>query len=79
MPIYAIYTYCTECSQQHSVHAKITVDADLVDGTIVAEAFAGRPIPGQVSFIQTNKYKCPHANGLFTATDLELVTLYQTE
>ncbi len=79
MPTYEIYAYCNECSQRHSVHAKITLDVDLSEGTTVAEAFAGLPIPGQITFIQTNKYKCPHTNGLFTANDLELAILYRTK
>lgn len=77
MPTYEIYAYCNECSQRHSVHAKITDNAEFPDGTSVSEAFAGRPIPGQITFIQTNKYKCPHTNGLFMVSDLDLATLYR--
>ena len=77
MPIYEVYVFCDQCSQLHSVHVKLTLDDDSLDKTRVADIYAGRPLPPEIVFMQTNRYRCPHTKQLFPADDITKTVLFK--
>ena len=76
MAKYDVYVYCDQCGQPHSVHLTVTLEDEGLDKVRLSEAFAGKPVPGQIAFMQTNKYPCPHTKRNFPAADLANAFLY---
>lgn len=70
MPEYDIYVRCDQCGQPHSVNVRLGLEDPDLDKTSLADYFNGRVVPGQVAFMQTNRYRCPHTKQLFPASDL---------
>lgn len=78
MPKYDVYVFCDQCSQPHSVNVKLTLDEGDLDKTRLADYYAGRPLPSQIAFMQTNKYRCPHTKQLFAADDIDKAVLFES-
>jgi hypothetical protein len=78
MPVYDVYVACDQCSQPHSVHIKLTLDDETLDGTRLAVHFDGRPLPSEIVFMRTNKYRCPHTKQLFPADNIDNAILFLT-
>ena len=76
MAIYDVYVFCDQCGQPHSVHVKLTLADDGLDKTRLAELYAEKPLPSEIVFMQTNKYRCPHTKQLFPADDIENAVLF---
>jgi len=76
MPVYDVYVTCDQCSQSHSVHVKLNLEDDSLDGTRLAAHFEGRPLPAEIVFMQTNKYRCPHTKQLFPASNIDDAILF---
>ena len=76
MPLYEVYVLCDQCGRPHSVHIKLSVPEEVSDGACIAEVFAGRSLPPEIVYLQSNKYRCPHTKQLFPATDIEKVLLF---
>ena len=76
MPVYEVYVICDQCTRPHSTHVKLTIDDESLDGKSLARFYDGRPIPSEVVFMQSNKYRCPHTKQLFPAADIELATFH---
>lgn len=79
MPIYDVYVHCDQCSQHHSVNLKLTLEDGGLNQANVGELYAGKIPPSGVSYMQTNKYRCPHTKQLFPADDLNKAILYIKE
>lgn len=76
MAIYDVYVFCDQCGQPHSVHVKLTLSDDGLDKTSLADLYVERPLPSEIVFMQTNKYRCPHTKQLFPADDIENAVLF---
>ena len=76
MAIYDVYVFCDQCGQPHSVHVKLTLADDTLDKTLLGDLYAEKPLPPEIVFMQTNKYRCPHTKQLFCANDLNGVVLF---
>ena len=70
MPKYDVYVVCDQCGQPHAVNVKLELAEGGLDRTPVADAFEGKPLPSVLTFMQTNKYRCPHTKLLFSAEDI---------
>jgi len=70
MPIYNVYVKCDQCGQPHPVNVKIELPDESLDKTPLAEYFADKPLPSAITFMQSNKYRCPHTKQLFPAADI---------
>ncbi len=70
MPIYNVYVKCDQCGQLHPVNVKIEIPDEGLDNTLLAEYFADKPLPSAITFMQSNKYRCPHTKQLFPAADI---------
>jgi len=70
MPNYDVYVFCDQCGQPHSVHVKLTLADDGLDKTRLADLYADGPLPAEIVFMQTNKYRCPHTKQLFPADNI---------
>jgi len=79
MPLYEVYVQCDQCGQPHPVNLKITLDDPDLHGANVGDFYAGKAPPSGISFMQTNKYRCPHTKKLFPADDLGKAILYIKE
>lgn len=79
MPVYEVYVYCDQCGQPHEVHVQLTLEDAELHGKPLTEVFANGELPSQVSFMQTNKYRCPHTKQLFPASDIDNAILVRTE
>ena len=77
MPIYNVYVKCDQCGQPHPVNVKLELDEVGLDRTPVADAFEGKTLPSVVSFMQTNKYRCPHTKQLFSAANIGDAILFE--
>ena len=77
MPKYDVYVVCDQCGQPHAVNVKLELDEGGLDRTPVADAFEGRPLPSMITFMQTNKYRCPHTKQLFSAADIGDAVLFE--
>lgn len=75
MPIYDVYVFCDQCGQPHSVHVKLDLNEGL-DKTQLADQYIGQPLPAEIVFMQSNKYRCPHTKQLFPATDIDQAVLF---
>ena len=71
MPIYDVYVICDQCCQPHSVHVNLSLADENLDKTRLAEYYIGKPLPSQIVFMQSNKYRCPHTKQLFPADNIE--------
>lgn len=76
MPKYDVYIICDQCGQPHPVNVKLDLADDGLDKTHVANHFAGGPLPSQIAFMLTNKYRCPHTKQLFSAANIDNAILY---
>ena len=76
MAIYDVYVFCDQCGQPHSVHVKLTLADDALDKTRLADLYAEKPLPPEIVFMQTNKYRCPHTKQLFPADDIDNAVLF---
>ncbi len=76
MPLYEVYVYCDQCGQPHPVNLKLTLEDPGLNQSIIGEVFAGMEIPSGITFMQGNKYRCPHTKQLFPAADLGKAILY---
>ena len=75
MPLYDVYVTCDQCGQPHSVHVQLTLeDADL-NKKPLREVYPNGDMPAAVTFMQTNKYRCPHTKQLFPANNIDLAML----
>lgn len=70
MPLYEIFLKCSECENLHSGHTNIELVETDLNNSALDVYYADREIPGAVSFMQANKYRCPHTKGLFAANDM---------
>lgn len=70
MALYEIFLKCGECENLHSGHTNIELTEIDLNNTALDKYFAEREIPGAIAFMQANKYRCPHTNGLYAANDL---------
>ncbi|MBK6749936.1 MAG: hypothetical protein KA956_10975 [Pyrinomonadaceae bacterium] len=77
MPKYDVYVVCDQCGQPHAVNVKLELDEGGLDRTPVADAFEDRPLPSVITFMQTNKYRCPHTKQLFSAADIGDAVLFE--
>ena len=75
MPVYDVYVFCDQCGQPHSVHVKLDLNEGL-DKTRLADQYIGQPLPAEIVFMQSNKYRCPHTKQLFPATDIDQAVLF---
>lgn len=76
MPNYDVYVLCDQCGQQHSVHVTLELPKENLDRTPVYHAFAGRDMPPEIIYMQSNKYRCPHTKQFFTSDNIELAYLF---
>jgi len=76
VPNYDIYVLCDQCGQQHSVHVTVDIPKENLDKTLVCNAYAGRDLPSEIVYMQSNKYRCPHTKQFFTADNIELAYLF---
>ncbi len=70
MARYEIFLKCSECENLHSVHTSIELAETDLNNSTLDVYFTERKIPGAISFMQANKYRCPHTKGLYAANDL---------
>jgi hypothetical protein len=70
MPDYDVYVSCDKCGQPHSVNVRVSLDDEDLDKTSLGDYYVGRNVPGEVAFMQTNRYRCPHTKQLYPASDL---------
>jgi hypothetical protein len=76
MPIYNVYVICDQCGQPHSVNVKLDLADETLDKTRLVDYYGDRPVPSEIAFMQTNKYRCPHTKQLFPANDLNQAVLF---
>jgi hypothetical protein len=76
MPKYDVYVICDQCGQPHAVNVRLDLDDETLNKSRLADHFAGRPMPPQITFMQTNKYRCPHTKQLFPASDINDAILF---
>ena len=75
MTLYDIYVTCDQCGQPHSVHVQLSLDSPDLNKAPLTEVYPDGKLPSSVTFMQTNKYRCPHTKQLFPADDLNLAML----
>lgn len=78
MPIYNVYVTCDQCGQPHPVNVKLDLDDETLDRTCLAEYFNSKPLPSAITFMQSNKYRCPHTKKLFPAADIGDAVLFKS-
>jgi hypothetical protein len=76
MPKYDIYVVCDQCGQPHPVNVKIQLEDEGLDRTLHSEHFGDRPLPAEIIYMQTNKYRCPYTKQLFSADDPTKAVLF---
>ncbi len=76
MTKYDVYVICDQCGQPHSVNVRLELGDPALDKTLLGDQYSSSPVPAQVAFMQTNKYRCPHTKQLFAATDLNSAVLF---
>jgi hypothetical protein len=79
MPLYEVYVYCDKCGQPHEVHVQLTLEDPELHGKSLTVVFSNGELPSQITFMQTNKYRCPHTKQLFPASDIDNAILVRTE
>ena len=79
MSVYDVYVFCDKCGQPHSVNLKLTLDDPDLNQASLSDLYAGKELPSSITFMQSNKYRCPHTKQLFPADDLEKAILYFKE
>ena len=75
MPLYDVYVTCNQCGQPHSVHVQLTLEDTDLNKARLGDVYPGGDLPAAVTFMQTNKYRCPHTKQLFPANDIDLAML----
>jgi hypothetical protein len=70
MTRYDVYVICDQCGQPHAVNVSLELDDETLNKTPLEDYFADRPLPAAITFMQTNKYRCPHTKQLFPANDI---------
>jgi hypothetical protein len=58
MPAYEIYFRCDDCKREHTIHMKIHLSEGPDRKQSLAEFFAGRSMPPQVSSLQGHNAFC---------------------
>jgi hypothetical protein len=77
MPKYDVYVVCDQCGQPHPVNVKINLDDAGLDRTLLSEHFGDRPLPAEIVYMLTNKYRCPHTKKLFPADNIDRAILFE--
>ena len=76
MAAYDVYIFCDQCGQPHSVHITLELQDGNLNKTMVKDAFAGRELPSEIVYMQSNKYRCPHTKQFFTSDNIDLAALF---
>jgi hypothetical protein len=75
MARYAIYIFCSECSDEHPMG----VTVDLSDGPpsreCISNTYAGKELPPEVAALITNMVTCPQTQRLTSQQDHDQVFL----
>lgn len=58
------------------MHVTLELPKENLDRTPVYHAFAGRDMPPEIIYMQSNKYRCPHTKQFFTSDNIELAYLF---
>ena len=75
MALYDVYVTCDQCGQPHSVHVQLTLDDENLNKVKLGDVYGGDDLPAAITFMQSNKYRCPHTKQLFPASDIDLAML----
>ncbi len=78
MAIYDVYVNCDQCGQPHSVHVKLDFADTGLDKTNLAAQYANIPLPPEIIYMQSNKYRCPHTKQLFGASEIDQAVLVKS-
>lgn len=76
MSAYKVFVYCAHCGLPHSVNVRLDLPEQGLENYRIVDVFADRPLPQEVAFMQSNKYRCPHTKRFFSTRDIEKAVLF---
>lgn len=75
MALYDVYVTCDQCGQPHSVHVQVNLEDTGLHNAPLGDVYPDGKLPSAITFMQTNKYRCPHTKQLFPANNIEKAML----